>query len=289
MEEKLITWVEFYDPFQMSGGGPTVNRKLIQTGRELGHNVKVLSAFNLDKAADLIFDSDLFILCDVFNEPTHSVTWPDEIIRFLIDNTTYFHFDNAYVDCCLHPYGLCLWQDNDNKCWDQSPFIRDLYANAEICFFVSNLHGRQVLQNACEDLSVTSLVYQHPLSEIFYDRGCERVYDYCYVGTVNRPKGWYNIQPILQQAENPIVIGDWRVEQQPPKYWRPRITPEQVAEIFNRSERFIHMPEWPEPCGLTVREAQACGCEIVDNGNVGALTYNGFELGPEDFWDVITQ
>lgn len=34
------------------------------------------------------------------------------------------------------------------------------------------------------------------------------------------------------------------------------------------------MPRWPEPHGLIVNQAVLCGCKLIANENVGALTHN---------------
>jgi hypothetical protein len=52
-----------------------------------------------------------------------------------------------------------------------------------------------------------------------------------------------------------------------------------MPEIYNRAQKFVFLPRWPEPQGRVVIEAALCGCELETNDLVGAL---GFDQLPQD-------
>ena len=60
-------------------------------------------------------------------------------------------------------------------------------------------------------------------------------------------------------------------------------------------KNFIFLPQWPEPFGRVVAEAAMCGCEIIGNSNIGALSYKKDLSSPltyknnnKIFWDNIS-
>jgi len=46
-----------------------------------------------------------------------------------------------------------------------------------------------------------------------------------------------------------------------------------MPNTLNRTQHYIHMPRWPEPFGLIVAEAALCGCHIIVNDRVGAVSW----------------
>jgi hypothetical protein len=54
-------------------------------------------------------------------------------------------------------------------------------------------------------------------------------------------------------------------------------TPSQLSEIYNRTQKFVHIPKWQEPSARTVVEAALCGCELILNENVGVLSF-GYDI-----------
>jgi glycosyltransferase involved in cell wall biosynthesis len=49
---------------------------------------------------------------------------------------------------------------------------------------------------------------------------------------------------------------------------------ERLPEIYSAAEYFIHLPETPQPFERTVAEAYLCGCKLLINPLVGAVTYD---------------
>ena len=69
---------------------------------------------------------------------------------------------------------------------------------------------------------------------------------------------------------------------------------DQVPIYMNRAKNFVFLPRWPEPQGRVVAEAALCGCNIIGNENVGALSFGAdltdpsYYKGVEDaFWKKV--
>ena len=66
-----------------------------------------------------------------------------------------------------------------------------------------------------------------------------------------------------------------------------------VPKTLWQYETFVHLPTDLEPFGRAVVEAWAAGCQLVVNGNVGAVHWiqnepEKLETAGEDFWRVVT-
>jgi hypothetical protein len=48
---------------------------------------------------------------------------------------------------------------------------------------------------------------------------------------------------------------------------------DQLPALYNRAQTFAHLPRWYEPMGRVVIEASLCGCEVVTNDRVGAMSF----------------
>lgn len=69
---------------------------------------------------------------------------------------------------------------------------------------------------------------------------------------------------------------------------------EDVPGVLAQYARFVFLPDVVEPFGRTVVEAWAAGCEIVTNGNVGAVGWindqpEALVTAREDFWHAIKE
>ncbi len=80
----------------------------------------------------------------------------------------------------------------------------------------------------------------------------------------------------------------------PGVYHRGALDYTDVPKTLWRYETFVHLPSDLEPFGRAVVEAWAAGCELVVNGNVGAVHWireepEKLETAAEDFWSVVTE
>lgn len=73
-----------------------------------------------------------------------------------------------------------------------------------------------------------------------------------------------------------------------------------VPRIVGHAKVFVHLPNCLECYGRAVMEAYLCGCELIVNGNIGALSFEwpwddpnavreNLARAPRDFWSLVTQ
>lgn len=67
---------------------------------------------------------------------------------------------------------------------------------------------------------------------------------------------------------------------------------DKVPTLLASYEKFLFLPRWPEPCGRTVIEAWAAGCELIVNDKVGAMEWivqepNELTNAENRFWRIV--
>lgn len=117
----------------------------------------------------------------------------------------------------------------------------------------------------------------------------------CWVGRFDEGKGV--LSTIEWAKENAINIdyygyGDLITEVQKTGRYRRQLEASEVALTLAGYEDFIFLPTEVEPFGRTVVEAWAAGCELIVNGNVGAMYWIEQEpekltQGIELFWGQV--
>jgi len=294
-----------------------VGRRLIETGRSRGHDIRITSVRPTGKHQHA--NPDLTLLTDVFN---HGHTWRSlgawrgfetAFVRSLCQRRPVVHFSNAYTDVCNLPYLPCsgaaaprcphkplpLWRrpllrDFGDRCSATWSLMRCVYEQASLNVFVSPLH-RQVTERVLGRPLSHALVLR-PLidTSLFRNTGGPRDVEYLFVGMISEAKGLAEMR--ARYADTDIhLIGSVApgVRLDFGRYLGPRPYAE-IARWMNRAVHFVFLPRWPEPQGRVVVEAALCGCRIIGNGNVGALTFP-FDLsdsarytGAEDeFWTAV--
>lgn len=119
-------------------------------------------------------------------------------------------------------------------------------------------------------------------------------------------KGAVAIASFQNPGKGAQLLGEWAIDNEPltvygtgsffpsgPRVdFRGPLPYEQVPQILWAAERFVHLPFAIEPFGRCVVEAWAAGCEVVANGNVGALHFiehepERLESALDDFWQIV--
>lgn len=83
-------------------------------------------------------------------------------------------------------------------------------------------------------------------------------------------------------------------------YTMKNLTPNEVLDVLERSETFIHLPRWVEPCGRMPIEARFLGNKVIGNSYVGAIEETWWKLpdeealefvrtAPERFWASVDE
>ncbi|MBF0194744.1 MAG: hypothetical protein HQL71_09305 [Magnetococcales bacterium] len=315
-----INFISHLDPFHYSGGGEQVTRNLIEEGRRQGHKIRVCfikpSKYSYFSLLKRYRNPDISILFDVFNVPGHKKHFSNQQLVDMTNNN-YVIGQNAYGDICnlnalpcngeigdgdecvvskeqyfAHEVNESSW--NNGRCTVNQN--RALFENAKLNMFVSPLHA-SIFHKLYPSIKDKSFIIE-PIIDVdsFVDKNIERDIPYASYGGMSEAKGFYNIWE--QLADKEVVFfgsGDKQLAHKN-KFGKEigRIPYDEMPDFLNRVEHYVHLPRWPEPNGLVVNQAALCGCKLVINDNVGAITHN-FDILDRDhysnhvapFWDAL--
>ena len=309
-----IDCLSFLDPFRYSGGGEMITRRLLEVGRDRGHEIRVRSVRPRQDAGHE--RPDFTLLIDVFN---HAHTYKSlgawrgfdrDLLRQAASRGRFAHLTTAYVDVCNLPWLPCrgdaapacpfkplpptrrvLLRDFGERCFASDPLVRQLFEEAAFAVFASPLH-----QATHERVLRMRFVRSHVLRPMidtarFRNKHGTRDIEYLFVGVISEAKGLAQMRERFRNSDihligrlAPGVVLDFG-------HHVPHQPYEAIPEWMNRARNFVFLPQWPEPQGRVVCEAALCGCNIIGNDNVGALSF-GFDLADpahytnveDDFW-----
>jgi len=302
-----INYIGHLDPFKFSGGGEMVLGRLLRWGEvHRGHKISLNTANpkfrSFDPRADLIF------MADLFNNPLGFKKIKEGWINELLHSWNYIHFDNSYVDACNLDYLPCSGRPNEQcqyksfknfasnlrrrefsrQCFQGNPLVKKIYHKSLLNVFVSPLH-KQVLSNML-GLENTKNFILRPLIDTkkFTNMGLDRDIDYLFVGIAGEAKGLENLRQMFAGNDKKLTIIGRRDGNEDLGFaeylgYKPY---DELPTYFNRAKNFVYLPRWPEPQGRVVVEAALCGCNLITNENIGALSF-GFEISdPNNFMNV---
>lgn len=313
-----INFISFLDPTKYFGGGEMISRALLIEGKKQGHDIRISSVrpnkINIHEKPDLVF------FCDVFNH-AHSFlslgawrSFNKDFINSQAKIAPFVHMTNAYVDICNLPYLPCsgfsnkkcsykknlsfgrkfLIKDFSGCCFSNREDIRLLYEKSSLNIYLSPLH--QKISESTLGISNKKSFIVKPLidSTKFYNMNLERDIDYLFIGIIGEAKGfkeikekykYHNIHFIGKLA--PGIKLDFGT-------YHGHVNYSEIPKYMNRAKNFVFLPRWPEPQGRVIVEAALCGCNIVGNNNVGALSFpfdlsnsKNFKNVEGEFWNKL--
>jgi len=306
-----INLVSFLDPRVYQGGGEMISRRLLEEGLVRGHDIRVSSV--RPDGVELHDSPHLSLLIDIFNFG-HTLTslgaWRGFSQRFIDDVTRqspFVHLTNAYVDVCNLPYLPCsgncaefcpikptlgaldrlIIRDWGKTCFARLQSVKNLYENAALNVYLSPLH-RHVTETLLGSEKLPPSFILKPLIETsrFSNLEMERDIEYLFVGVVGEAKGLEVMRERFRDKDIHF-IGRCApgVELDFGKHLG-HVPYADVPTYMNRAKNFVFLPRWPEPQGRVVAEAALCGCNIVGNENVGALSFDMNLADPQNYVGV---
>lgn len=300
-----INVFSFMNPRVHGGGGEMITRALLDAGEARGHDIRICSV--RPHGGDQHETPDLNLVVDIHN---FGHTWRSlgawrgfnaDALRRAAKRAPFVHLTNAYVDVCNLPYLPCsgkrdgqtcsakaqlswarrriLLKDDSTDCSASSKdSMRWLYSEAALNVYLSPLHQR-ISESLLALPSPPPSYVLPPMIDTsrFFNQGLERDIEYLFVGVISEAKGLdamrerfrhTDIRLIGRCAPGAVVDFGTHIDHVP--Y-------DQVPHYMNRAKNFVFLPRWPEPQGRVVAEAALCGCKIIGNANVGALSF-GIDL-----------
>jgi len=314
-----VDCLTFLDPTIYRGGGENITSELLAFGRKRGHDIRISSVRPTRKAFHT--RPDVVLLFDVFNF-SHSVrslgAWRrfgDHFIECAIARAPFVHLTTAYPDVCNLPYLPCsglrgdacpkkplphvttrlLLKDFGTACFADRPLVNRLFSESALNCFFSPLH-REVTVGVLKLNHARPSLILGPMIDVgmFQNLRHERDIDYLFVGVICEAKGLGEMRDRFYDADI-VLVG--RLGPGIRMDFGRHITHLPYAEVplwMNKAKNFVFLPRWPEPQGRVVAEAALCGCNIIGNANVGALTL-GFDLADpnnyggveKSFWEAV--
>lgn len=306
-----INLISFLDPHVYGGGGEMISRRLLEVGLERGHDIRNSTIRPRRKA--LHATPDLSLLIDIFNfgHTLRSLgAWRAFDQRFLDDmlqRAPFVHLTNAYVDVCNLPYLPCSGdgakicpikpslgllnrltiRDWGNACFANSQLVKRLYEKATLNVYLSPLH-RLVTEKLLSSNSLPPSYVLKPLIDTtrFSNSGIARDIEYLFVGVISEAKGLGAMRERFRNEDihfigrcTPEVTLDFGT-------YHGHIPYDEVPNFMNRAKNFVFLPRWPEPQGRVVAEAALCGCNLIGNENVGALSFDMDLSDPQNYFGV---
>src|SRR3954470_1094757 len=312
-----IDCLSFLDPFRYGGGGEMITRRLLEVGRARGHDIRLRSVRPRQRARRE--RPDFTLLIDVFN---HAHSWKSlgawrgfdrDFLHAAASRGPFAHLTTAYVDVCNLPWLPCggdaapacpfkplplgrrvLLRDFGERCFATDPLVRQLFEDAAFAVFASPLH-----QATHERVLGMRFARSHVLRPMidtsrFRNQHGKRDIEHLFVGVISEAKGLAEMRARFRNSDI-YLIGRLAPGAQL-DFGRhvPHQPYEAIPDWMNRARNFVFLPQWPEPQGRVVCEAALCGCNIIANDKVGALSF-GFDLADpahyadveEDFWRTV--
>lgn len=255
LKNKKILWLCDYTNVEVPAGGAEITDSyIIEAGRQKGYQITVARPCSL--RSNLLANSDLVIFsnCYEFPKPARNRVMQEK------PYVVYSHDSGRWMDVVKsHP---------------------DMMKNTLGTIFLSPLH-RDCFKKYLKYADNVLLVPPHiPLE--FFDRGQERVNKIMFVGNLHDGKGLPEIIDYARKHKEMIfdfyyqrASGIWTKQLQQLRNCNliGYVPKESIYNNYNRYKYFIHIPRHYEAFGRAVGEAYLCGCELIVNNKVGAISY----------------
>lgn len=264
-----------------NGGGNQTQQNIIDNIKTAGYSVEIVTPKTQFINPD---NSNLNIYENIFNDPQGQIGWftGEQYMELLSTNIPYLFCESGYTAVTTKPYGS---KDDD----DIIKLSVKFFLKAKKVILGSPLH-QQEIERMIQHMLPRAYLY---LREIDTNHFCNKKYDrdieYLHVGAFNH---WKGTDLVLERYNNKGLIlagyGQLPKDIGQAKYIG-HIPFEVLPQIYSRAKNYVHIPRWKEIFSRTVAEASLCGCNIISNNNVGALSYKLDLSDPQIYKDSKTQ
>jgi len=268
-----VAWVHDHLLDEIPDGGAQIsNDKLIQTGRERGHQVDIFTPKNTTE------DIMGYDLISVHNA------------KFFTHKHLLFFIRHPMVVKHEHDY----WNLVDPS---QEGSKSEIWKNSKLGVFLSpGQHQTYKRLMPWLQLEPYTLSPSPVDVEAFQDLGKHSEDIVVCVSSMSQHKGTINAARWAQDNPNYKVHFYGRpahpdfvamVNNVPNAEYKGVASLDEMPEIYNNAYGLIHMPQWMEPCGRSVIEARLCGCKLFLNERIGVATYSWWSHSDSEFREII--
>ena len=267
-----VLWIADFSVKDHKGGAQQTNAEMIKAGRKRGHTIKLSTG---GAKVDSKGRYDVVILNNIAK------------------------YEKSEIEQLVDSYP-CIRYDHDHWVARNYP---ELFKKVKHTIFLSQFHKDTVEDYTKYKIKNYSLVPSPIDSKKFSPRENKERNSVLWAGNFceakgskgfleyvkNNPNfkfyvaGWGADIPLLENIDNVEYVGE--------------LDTDELIEYYQKCEYFYHRPVWHEPFGRTVLEAYFCGCNLLLNGNIGAMSwdwdYSNYDeikknVQSEDkFWNII--
>jgi len=276
-----IIWIADFTTKEHQGGAQVTNECMVNYGKKIGHEIKYM--LPLEFSTDELKKADLIILNNLVRFSSFQIEW-------IIKNKPYVRYE--------HDYDAIRRIKN----------FPNLFKSSKLNIFLSPLHLKETERILDYKIPKVKIIPSPINNKIFKITNKKRPKNTIFMcGNLAPEKGINNIIVYLNFHKNKKLfiagfsnkgIIDKLIAMKNVSFLG-EIKHKDMAEEYNKYESFIHLPEWKEPFGRTVVEAYLCGCHLIVNKNIGALSYkwnwkNYDEIkkkveSKKEFWGLINE
>jgi len=259
VKKKKVAWVQ---DFSRIGGAELSNKEVVRVGMDCGFDIFTLTQKNGGSDFNEILSSvDLIILNNIFG---FSQDLMNKILKAIYLNQV--------------PY---VKYEHDHRELNRPEFSRKLFTNSILNVFLSPIHLDNYQQalgcdGICLPLAIDVNLF-HLIPSI------ERRLNTALVCNVRNFKSWKNLQTYI--TIHPEIIFTVLSNEGLPVHGdnvkiSPMVPYEKMPEIYSAYQYLVHLLDGWGANERVVWEASLCGCQVVANKMVGALSWGneGFNI-----------
>jgi len=277
-----IIWIADYTTKEHYGGAQQTNELMVRYGRKIGHEVEYMLPLESQFSISKLKKADLVI---INNLTRFKPSW----INWIIENKPYIKYDHDHATARLI-----------------GKFPK-LFLSSRLNIFLSPLHLQGVSKLVGYKIPRSVIIPPPMDTKTFKITNKNRIKDSVFMcGSLSPAKGINKMIDYLNaNKEKKLFLAGWN-ENQARKLinmknvtFLGKIQHDKLPEVYNRYESFILLPTKEEACSRVVLEAYLCGCRLITNKVVGAMSYkwdwkNYSEIkakveSENHFWELINK
>jgi len=249
-----ILWVADFTSKEHKGGAQRTNQIMIEYGKKHGYDIEMLTGGSVVQSKT---DYDMVILNNI-------TKWEKEFILELVDSQPCIRYEHDY--------------------WVSDHFP-ELFKKVKHNIFLSPLHYKAVCKKVGYDIENYSLVPSSVDNIRFKPKGEKEPNTVLWAGNFCKFKNSDGYIEFAKQNPNmKCYIAGWGANIDDIKgvdniKYLGELTTAELIKEYQRCQYFFHKPIiYSEPFGRTVIESYYCGCSLLINENIGAISW-GWDFG----------